>query len=317
LSTEPTSPQRLAVIFLTLNEAFHLGDAIDNIADIADEIFVLDSLSNDETVSIALEKGATVVQRPFTNFGDQWNFSLDHLPTDCEWTLKMDPDERLSDELKDQMRVAMADPKSATGFEFPRRLWFMGKPLHFHQDVVRLWKTGHCQFSDVLVNEHPIVDGEVHRLPGLMEHFDSRDLHHWIDKQNFYTSLEAISRYQSQELSAKPNLFGSALERRMFFKKYFAMLPFGYFLLFLYNYIIGGAWKAGKTGFRWARMRCEVHRLIDYKYHEMVATGRIPDTQQFKNKNRVYDQRIADTPLQKSLVSLLNFEAPEKATQVK
>jgi len=34
-------------------------------------------------------------------------------------------------------------------------------------------------FSDVIVNEHPLIDGKVGRLKGIIEHYDSPDLNHW------------------------------------------------------------------------------------------------------------------------------------------
>ena len=50
-------------------------------------------------MDIALRHGVYVVQRKFDGFGDQWNFAL-QLPIAAPWTMKLDPDERLTDELK-------------------------------------------------------------------------------------------------------------------------------------------------------------------------------------------------------------------------
>ena len=49
---------------------------------------------------------------------------------------------------------------------------------------------------DVAVNEHPIVDGETRDLPGEIEHHDSPNLHHWFDKQNRYSTAEALAQFQ-------------------------------------------------------------------------------------------------------------------------
>ena len=59
----------LAVVFITKNEEYHIGDAIDNVADIANEIWIVDSGSSDKTVEIAMAKGAKIVYHPFENFG--------------------------------------------------------------------------------------------------------------------------------------------------------------------------------------------------------------------------------------------------------
>ncbi|TET73481.1 MAG: glycosyltransferase family 2 protein [Candidatus Aminicenantes bacterium] len=166
----------VSVIMLTLNEKFNLPGAIENVEEWAEEIFIVDSCSTDKTVDIALEHGVRIVQRPFTNFGDQWNFALEQLPIKTPWTFKLDPDERLTPELIEEMRELLEGEPNCCGYYMDRRLWFMGKALHVFAPVLRLWRTGNCRFSDVLVNEHPIVDGPVGKLKGILEHFDSPNL---------------------------------------------------------------------------------------------------------------------------------------------
>jgi glycosyltransferase involved in cell wall biosynthesis len=259
----------LTVILITLNEEYHLAEVLDNLSDIAENIFIVDSLSSDRTVDIALEKGVTIVQRPFTNFGDQWNFALKNNPFDTEWVMKIDPDERLSEKLKSEIRRTVKLNNSKTAYEFHRRLWFMGKPMHVLNNVLRLWKKNKCRFSDVLVNEHPIIDGSIGFLKGKMEHFDSKDLHHWQEKQNKYSTMEAKMRYEKKALAADPNIFGNKLEKRMFVKKILFKVPFKFTILFLYNFFITGAWRDGKLGWRWAQLRVYVYRMRQLKFIEM------------------------------------------------
>ena len=85
----------------------NLEAVLDNIQDWAEEVFIVDSYSSDETVDIALRRGVYVVQRAFQGFGDQWNFALEQLPIKSKWTMKLDPDERLSDELKTEIAGAL------------------------------------------------------------------------------------------------------------------------------------------------------------------------------------------------------------------
>ena len=266
----------LTVIFITLNEEFHIGAAIDNVKSIAKDIFVVDSLSVDKTVDVALEKGAKVVQRPFTNFGDQWNFALEKLPIRTKWTMKMDPDERLSDELKDEIRQALENPGSVTGFEFDRILWFMGRCLPGWRDsVVRIWKTNACRFTNIAVNEHPLVDGRVRRLHHVMNHLDSQDLYHWFKKQNEYLPAEAIRRYKGEALADEPKFWGTKLQRHMWFKKVFFKLPFRYTLMFFQLYFGKGLWKLGMTGLWCVRMRIWARQSVECAVQEMKNTGRL------------------------------------------
>lgn len=267
----------LAVIFITLNEEFHIGSAIDNVSDIAKEVWVVDSGSSDRTVAIAESKGARVVYHKFEGFGAQWNFALS-LPIRTDWTMKMDPDERLTEALKIEIMEALSEGGRALGgnhechlgFSFDRVLWFMGKRLDgVRNEVQRIWRTGDCHFSDVSVNEYPLIRGKWVKLKAGMDHLDSRDLSHWLTKQNGYTSREAQMRFLGSRMAADPKLFGSALERRMWLKKTIRNLPGRYLVENFYNFFMLGAWKSGMAGWRWVKCREMVSRLCEYKYIEM------------------------------------------------
>jgi glycosyltransferase involved in cell wall biosynthesis len=272
---KPLGSAPVAVVMIALNEAHNMEAVLENLKGWAQEIFLVDSYSSDGTVDIALRHGVQVVQRAFRGFGDQWNFALSKLPITAPWTMKLDPDERLSEELKREIAAAIT-AGDADGFSSSRRLWFMTRPLPVKHDLVRVWRTGRCRFTDVQVNEHPIVDGTVRRISGELEHYDSPDLEHWLDKQNKYTTAEAVSAYEHQKLADEPRLFGTALQRRMWIKKNFMKFPFRYVVLFLHHYLVLGTWRAGWVGYVWSRLRCDVYRLQEYKLREMQLTGRLP-----------------------------------------
>lgn len=265
----------VAVIMISLNEGHNMEAVLKNLAGWAQEVFLVDSYSQDDTVDIALRHGVHVVQRRFQGFGDQWNFALSELPITAPWTMKLDPDERLSDELKTNLYAAFVKNKG-DGFSLVRQFWFMGRQLPIKQILVRLWRTGCCRFSDVAVNEHPMVSGIIMHVDGVVSHHDSPDLDHWLEKQNRYTTAEAVSAYNQSPLSDRPSLLGTSFQRRMWMKKNFERLPFRYFLFFLYNWLWLGAWRAGWVGYVWARLRADVMRLIGYKRREIELTGHLP-----------------------------------------
>ena len=280
LATEPRSiwprgEAPVAVVMISLNEGHNMEAVLRNLAGWAQEVFLVDSYSQDETVDIALKYGVHVVQRRFRGFGDQWNFALRELPISAPWTMKLDPDERLSITIKRHLLESLSHDE-VSGFSVIRRLWFMGQPLPIRQELVRVWRTGQGRFTDVAVNEHPIVTGTIERVVGDLEHHDSPDLDHWLEKQNRYTTAEAIIGYQQAPLADHPRLLGSALQRRMWLKQNFRRLPLRYILYFLHHWLWLGAWRSGWVGYAWARIRADVMRLIDYKRREMELTGRLP-----------------------------------------
>jgi len=271
----PRGTAPVAVVMLSLNEGHNIARALENLAGWAQEVFLVDSYSQDETLDIALRYGAYVVQRRFRGFGDQWNFALEHLPVTAPWTMKLDPDERLTDPLKKSI-ADLACTGEADGVLVTRRLHFIGRPLPVRQTLLRVWRTGRCRFSDVAVNEHPFVRGKLVLAKGDLEHHDSPDLEHWLEKQNRYTTAEAIMSYEGAALADVPRVFGTPFQRRMWLKRHFDRLPSRYVGIFLYNWLWLGAWRAGKVGVVWARLRCDVMRLREYKALEMRLTGRVP-----------------------------------------
>lgn len=265
----------VAVVMISLNEAHNMESVLQNLKGWAQEVFLVDSYSQDDTVDIALRHGVHVVQRRFRGFGDQWNFALRELPITASWTMKLDPDEQLTDELKANLLAAMQANK-ADGFSLTRRLCFMGRPLPVRQTLVRMWRTGNCRFTDIDVNEHPLVTGRIAPVQSEMDHHDSPDLEHWLEKQNRYTTTEALIAYHQLPFAGMPRLLGTAFQRRMWLKKHFHLLPGRYSLLFLYCWLWLGAWRAGWVGYAWAWLRADVMRLRDYKRREMEITGRLP-----------------------------------------
>jgi len=252
----------LAIIMITLNEEHNIQNIIDNITDICDEIFVLDSFSNDKTIEILKKNNIIFKQKKFVNFGDQWNYALNNFTIKSKWTMKLDPDERLSEDLKKEI-TSLLKKDSYDYYTIKRRLWFMNMKLNSTQYVDRIWKTGHCKFSDVMVNEIPIISGKNYLLKNELKHLDSPNLNHWIKKQNVYSEFLA----KEILLFTKGKTFKSnnMIKKRMLFYK----IPFKYFFLFFYHYLYLGAWKMGLVGYHWSYLRCFVYRLTELKYKEM------------------------------------------------
>lgn len=265
----------VAVVMISLNEAHNMEDVLQNLAGWAQEVFLVDSYSADSTIDIALRHGVQVVQRGFRGFGDQWNFALTELPITAPWTMKLDPDERLTDELKREIEITV-NSRSMAAYKLPIRLYFMGVKLPSVLRLTRLWRTGTARFSDVKANEHAHCEGPEGSIFSEIMHLDSPDLDHWLTKQNRYTTAEAASQFEGRPLALPPRLFGNALERRMWFKRNFWKIPGRYTILFFYHLLFIGAWRAGRVGWIWARLRTEVYRLWEYKRFEMDRVGQVP-----------------------------------------
>lgn len=83
---------KLSLLMLCKDEADYIARALDSIKDVVDEIIVVDTGSQDNTVAIARDFGATVITHPWDNhFSEARNAGLGHVTGD--YVLWMDADE--------------------------------------------------------------------------------------------------------------------------------------------------------------------------------------------------------------------------------
>lgn len=114
---------RLSVIVITHNESANLRACLASVA-FADETIVVDSGSTDDTVAIARDCGAQVLQTPdWPGFGAQKNRALALATGD--WVLSIDADERVTQVLAARIRTVVAQDE-ADAYEIPRLTRFCG-----------------------------------------------------------------------------------------------------------------------------------------------------------------------------------------------
>lgn len=261
----------ITIVMITYNEAHYIFNAISNHLKYVSNVIIIDSYSTDQTVELATKAGAVVYQRKFKSFGDQWNFAATKIPVQTSWVMKMDPDEMVNEDFWYDLNKNLEN--NYNGISVVRRLWFMNKPLTVRHELLRLWKSDKCYFEKVSVNEHPIVEGPILDLKIEIQHHDSPHLHHWIDKQNSYTTLDARARLNSEPMAFEPSFFGNSNERRMYFKKYYHKIPFRHHIYYMYCLFVLGAIRSGKIGIKWSKLRKFVFQMREEKYNEIKKYG--------------------------------------------
>jgi len=115
--------RRLSVVVVTLNEEERLRACLESVA-WADEVVVVDALSQDKTAQIAREFTDRVIVRPWPGFAAQKNFGLAEAGGD--WILSLDADEQVSPELREEILGVLAADGPSDGYRVPRRNLFGG-----------------------------------------------------------------------------------------------------------------------------------------------------------------------------------------------
>src|SRR5688572_13113314 len=114
---------KFSAVIITFNEERNIAEAIRSVA-WADEILVVDSESTDRTREIAESLGARVIVNPWPGFAAQKQFATDSSEND--WILSLDADERVTDDLGNEIAALRNDPPAYGGYTVPRRSIYMG-----------------------------------------------------------------------------------------------------------------------------------------------------------------------------------------------
>ncbi len=183
---------QVSVTIITLNEAEHIGAAIDSVR-WADEIIVVDALSTDRTAEIAREKGVRLEVRAWPGYAAQKNAAAALASHD--WILSLDADERVPQELAEEIQALLASNPDAHGYRIPRVTFHLGRWIRttdFYPDYqTRLYDRRHARWQGRLVHESVQVDGSRGQLRHDIQHLSFRDLTDQIERINHYSSLSA------------------------------------------------------------------------------------------------------------------------------
>lgn len=191
----------ISVIVLTYNEELNIEKCLKSITGLASEIFIVDggrgAYSTDKTLDIAKRYGAKIFQHEFVNQAEQFNWALDNLDIKSDWILKLDADEEILPELKDEILKTLPQASAeTTGFYIKRRVYFMNQwirhggyyPIWF----LRLWRKGKGRSEERKMDEHIILsEGCSEQLKNDFIDDNKKDLRSWILKHKSYASREA------------------------------------------------------------------------------------------------------------------------------
>ena len=193
---------RLSVCLITLNEERNLPRALRSVEGIADEIVVVDCVSQDRTQEIARAHGAKVFVREWTNFADQKNFAAAAASND--WILSLDADEELGTDLRKSLLEWKQRQPEFSVYEIARRARYLGAWIRhsgWYPDCQRrLYDRNAAKFQGI-VHESLRFEGQPGRLRGDLLHYTMDSFAEHEDKVERYTTLAARQMYEAGKRS--------------------------------------------------------------------------------------------------------------------
>lgn len=190
---------RLSIIVITLNEEANIKDCLES-AKWADEIILVDSKSKDRTVEIAKAYTDKIYLTDDRSFASKRNLAIEK--ASGEWIMWLDADERIEDDLKNEIMRAINSQCQFEVYLIGRKSFFINKFINhcgWYPDYgSRLFKkSAGIKFNDARVHEKILFQGKKGKLQNEILHYTDLTFEHYVWKLNSYTTSSALDLHDS------------------------------------------------------------------------------------------------------------------------
>jgi glycosyltransferase involved in cell wall biosynthesis len=230
LQSDMKKQTSLSAVIIAKNEEDLILGCLRSVSFCDEIVVVVDSATNDDTERIARSFTPNVHHRTFDNFASQKNYAISKATS--TWVLVIDADERVTKELREEIRRTVSHTAS-WGFEIPTKPYVFGIEVKhsgwapsYH---LRLFRSDGRYEGEV----HEVIPykGKVGRLNNPLVHYNYFSPEHFVTKLNLYTNLEAVKLKQSGTRFRWPMLVVRPARE------------------FLYRYLKQSGWRDGFIGF--------------------------------------------------------------------
>ncbi len=192
----------ISVYLLTHNEEANIRAALESVV-WADEIVVVDSFSTDKTEQICREFTDRFFQHEFEGFGRLRNQAIAH--TTHDWILSVDADERVSNELRDEITTILQRGSLSDAFYVPRKSHFLGQWIRYggwYPDYrqPQFFHRARMRYREDMVHESfeffDGIDGKLGYLHGHVFQYPFHTISQYLGKMHRYSNLGAEAMFR-------------------------------------------------------------------------------------------------------------------------
>ncbi len=190
---ETSEKTTVSIVVITLNEADRIRKLFESGA-FADEVVVVDSGSQDDTVRICEEAGARVIYHPWPGYAKQKQFAMESARS--EWILNLDADEWVSEKLAVEIREAIDSVKEeVVAFSMSRLSRYLGRWIRhggwYPDRKIRLVRKGCGCWEGEGLHERLVVDGKVEELKNPILHDVYRNISDQVQTIDKFSKIYA------------------------------------------------------------------------------------------------------------------------------
>lgn len=181
----------ITAVVITLNEEANIERCLKSLR-FCDEILVLDSGSEDNTVEVARRLADRVEVVPWKGYSGQKNHGSKISAND--WILSVDADEEVTDLLRQEIIQTLEHPKHQA-YSIPRKTIHFGRWIKYGgwypNRLVRLFNRSHGSWKGEELHEAWLCDGKTGSLNSDLNHYSFVSLSDQVERNNRYSSLGA------------------------------------------------------------------------------------------------------------------------------
>ena len=213
---------KVSVVIIAKNEEKKIALCLESVK-WADDIVVVDGMSDDRTVEVAKSHGAKVISRQFTgSFADDRNEGMKHSTND--WVLQLDADDVVTGDFLRKMEEAFSGSSDVIVYKFRRKNFFLGHSMDhggFHHYIPNLVNRKHVRFEGT-VHEVPVYDGKIGVIEADIEHYPFDSIAQFVDRQNRYARIAARAIFDKSGILPQPAIRRELIGRtfKIFWKSY-------------------------------------------------------------------------------------------------
>jgi len=283
----------LTVVILTKNEEKNLRKCVESFRGVAERFVIVDSFSTDGTETLCKQLneelqliGASLdfYQNKWIDYATQLNWGLTQTEITSEWSMRMDADEELMEDLTIEINQKLDFVKiPVNGIILRRRVYFMGRWIkhggRYPELLLRIFRTGKAICEQKVMDEHMILlkGTTVEFMHDLIDN-NQKDLEWWTSKHNWYSNREVLdhqmtveNEFNTEALLENGMSSGQAKMKRVIKNGGYYRLPkfWRSHIYFLYRYYIKLGFLDGPEGKIFHFLQAYWYRfLVDAKIYE-------------------------------------------------